>query len=182
MGEKEVLLLTDEQKRQIIEMRKKGIGYKAIATELNLSRDTVRNYCKNNDLLGYGTACSMNVNTRINSGKACDHCGKSFEQPLTGRPKKFCSDSCRRAWWKAHPEKINRRDTAFYEFSCRYCGKEFKAYGNKNRGYCSHFCYVKDRFWREEEGREPYVSPRIHNKKLKVSKELKVPKEVSLIV
>ncbi|RXM53885.1 RNA polymerase subunit sigma-70, partial [Clostridium tetani] len=32
-----------------------------------------------------------------------------------------------------------------------YCGKEFSAYGNKNRKYCSHNCYIRDRFWRDEE-------------------------------
>ena len=68
-------------------------------------------------------------------------------QPSTGRPKKFCSDKCRREWWKAHPEKLHRKDTAIYTMTCARCGKEFTSYGNKNRKYCSHDCYIKARFW-----------------------------------
>lgn len=37
--------------------------------------------------------------------------------------------------------------------------REFFSYGNKGRRYCSHACYIHDRFWREEEGREAYTGP-----------------------
>ena len=37
-------------------MRKKGMGYKAIARETKLSRDSVRNYCRWHHLNGYGAA------------------------------------------------------------------------------------------------------------------------------
>ena len=165
--------MTDEQKRSIWRMREDGMGYKTIANELGISRDAVRQYCRSNGLQGYAGACSMNIKIMNEKEEACDYCGKPVEQHPIGRPKRFCSDSCRRAWWKEHPEKINRRDTACYDITCIYCGKKFVSYGNKNRRYCSHNCYVKDRFWRYEEGKEPYVSPRV-NKKLKVSKSVKI--------
>lgn len=37
-------------------MRKRGMGYKAIARETKLSRDSVRNYCRWHHLNGYGAA------------------------------------------------------------------------------------------------------------------------------
>ena len=59
----------------------------------------------------------------------------------------------------AHPEAVRKKETALYEKTCVYCGKAFIVYGNRNRRYCQHECYVHDRFWREEEGRDSYVSP-----------------------
>ena len=48
--------MTDEQAAQIVEMRKKGVGYKSIATVVGLSRDIVRNYCRTHNLTGYASA------------------------------------------------------------------------------------------------------------------------------
>ena len=47
--------MDDRQRRQIA-MRKKGMGYKAIARKTKLSRDSVRNYCRWHHLNGYGAA------------------------------------------------------------------------------------------------------------------------------
>ena len=47
-------------------------------------------------------------------------------------------------WWTEHPERI--RQKAVYEFICAKCGRAFTAYGNKKRKYCSHECYIADRF------------------------------------
>jgi len=38
--------MTNEQKEKIIELRKLGIGYRSIATAMDLNRDSVRNFCK----------------------------------------------------------------------------------------------------------------------------------------
>ena len=46
--------MTNEQKEKIIELRKLGIGYRSIATAMNMSRDKVRNFCKAQGLDGYG--------------------------------------------------------------------------------------------------------------------------------
>jgi DNA-binding CsgD family transcriptional regulator len=48
--------MDDCQRRQIEAMRKKGMGYKAIARKTKLSRDSVRNYCRWHHLNGYGAA------------------------------------------------------------------------------------------------------------------------------
>lgn len=154
--------MTDFQAKQIRELRMKGVGYRAIASVVGLSRDIVRNYCKSHGLDGYASEFTVNIKEQMKQGKVCLSCGKDILQPSTGRRRKFCSDKCRREWWAAHPEVVNKKETAFYEKDCIYCGKPFAAYGNKNRKYCSHECYVHDRFWRKEEGREPYVSPALY--------------------
>ena len=48
--------MNDCQRRQIETMRKQGMGYKAIARETKLSRDSVRNYCRWHHLNGYGVS------------------------------------------------------------------------------------------------------------------------------
>lgn len=48
--------MSDDQRRLIQEMRKQGMGYKAIARKAKLSRDSVRNYCRWHHMAGYGAA------------------------------------------------------------------------------------------------------------------------------
>ena len=44
--------MTSVQEKQIGILRMKGIGYKAIASGLGVSRDVIRNYCKIHGLEG----------------------------------------------------------------------------------------------------------------------------------
>ena len=143
--------MTEQQAKQIREMREQGIGYRSIALTVGLSRDIVRNFCKSRGLSGYGSALTKNIREQVMLGKACLYCGKEMKQPDTGRPKKFCSDKCRREWWIGHPERINRKESAMYPAVCVRCGKEFLSYGNRKRKYCSHDCYIKARFWEVED-------------------------------
>jgi hypothetical protein len=43
-------------------------------------------------------------------------------------------------WWKAHPERINKK--AIYQKVCPKCGTEFECYGAAKRIYCSVACYA----------------------------------------
>lgn len=142
--------MTDMQTVQIKELRMKGEGYRSIASSLGLSRDAVRNYCKANGMDGFAQATVQNLKERLAEGKACICCGKVITQSGNGRPRRFCSDKCRRQWWKTHPEAGER--TAIYTKSCVRCGSVFEAYGDNRRKYCNHNCYIKDRFWREDNG------------------------------
>ena len=78
------------------------------------------------------------------SAMVCLGCGKPITQREGIKRVKFCCPSCRQAWWNSHPEKVNRK--AIYSFTCACCGKPFTAYGNRGRKYCSHECYITDRF------------------------------------
>ena len=83
---------------------------------------------------------------------ACKQCGKLIKIIPKRKPRKFCSDTCRTAWWNSHPGCVDRK--AVYEYICAHCGKPFTAYGNKERKYCSHGCYISDRFGEERDSRD----------------------------
>ena len=139
--------MTDAQAAQIKELRLNGMGYRAIADALGLSRDIVRNHCKAKGMGGYVAATVRNMQERAEHSGICICCGKEIEQQGNGRPRKFCSEKCRRQWWKTHPEEGSQK--AMYTQVCARCGKEFTAYGNCHRKYCSHDCYIKARFWQD---------------------------------
>ena len=70
----------------------------------------------------------------------CPQCGTAITQNAVGRPKKFCSEKCRRVWYNnhPHPEHWKSSETKF----CPICGKAFlsaKDYEHK-RKYCSRSC------------------------------------------
>lgn len=118
-----------QDKIAINNMRLEGHSPSVIAAKLGLSAGTVRSH--------------IHRHPNIPVAKACKNCGKPLMQPKGRREKKFCSDSCRMAWWNSHQEDVNRK--AYYELVCQHCGKEFESYGNKNRKYCCRACYVASR-------------------------------------
>lgn len=136
--------MTEVQTTQITEMRNSGLGYTTIAIRLGLSKDCVRSYCRTHDLVGKR---SPNHVPKDPGKEHCKTCGKLLEQTVGKRKKQFCSDGCRMDWWNAHTELVERK--AYYPFNCACCGKQFTAYGNAKRCYCSHECYIKTRFKKE---------------------------------
>ena len=142
--------MTEEQGIQIIKLRGQGLGYKQIANMVNLSRDSVRSYCKHRGLTGYVSAVRVNMNELMKSGKACGFCGGPMKAAATGRPRRFCSEECRRRYWKGHRDEVKKSEKATYIRVCPYCGETFEAYGNKTRKFCCHDHYVKYRFYDEE--------------------------------
>jgi endogenous inhibitor of DNA gyrase (YacG/DUF329 family) len=143
--------LTGDEKEKIKELRLKGIGYKGIASILGLSRDSVRGFCKRNGLDGSSCVVALNVEEKLKRNLLCSCCGKPIKQKYQGRTRRFCSDECRRKWWNGNQDKRNKSEAATYKYICPHCGREFSVYGNKKRKYCSHDCYIKDRFWSDND-------------------------------
>lgn len=133
--------MTDIQKNQIMALRQQGYGYATIAKAVRLKKDTVVAFCRRTGLTGRKASDNSRIN--LDSG-FCLQCGSILYQTPGRKRIKFCSDQCRVAWWNSHPEKINRK--AIYSFICAHCGKSFTAYGNAGRKYCSHACYIADRY------------------------------------
>ena len=129
--------MTDLQKVTITQMRSNGMSFGQISAATSIPASTIRTFCRRQDI---------KVETAANAGGfiACKCCGRLVEQDLKRKQKKFCSDKCRMTWWNNNLDKVNRK--AVYEFACAYCKKPFTAYGNKGRKYCSHECYIRDRF------------------------------------
>jgi len=117
--------MTSLQKQRILTMRESGEKYSYIAVELGLSENTVKSFCRRN--------------TNAAESSVCPECGKTLTHIPHKRKKRFCSDKCRLAWWKAHPEALKRK--AVYSFVCAFCGSAFKSYGNVKRKYCSRACF-----------------------------------------
>ena len=130
--------MTEAQQRQIRNLRAEGFGYKRIAEQLSVSENTIKTYCRRNGLGG------NQANARGTSKHVCLYCGVEVKQNAGRKEKKFCSDKCRNKWWNANLDRVNRK--AVYEYVCSCCKKPFTAYGNAHRKYCSHQCYIKDRF------------------------------------
>lgn len=118
--------MTVEDKNKIIEMRNKGLGYTQISNTLGISKNTIKSFCQRH----------LHNSSEPENSDVCRQCGKDL---LSKKNKKFCSNKCRYDWWNQ-----NRVNTTVC--TCAYCGSEFQSYGNKNRKYCRHSCFVAHRF------------------------------------
>lgn len=132
--------MTDQEKQQIAIYRNQGLSYTAISNKMAISVNSIKTYCKRNGLGGVRAFEKTNGMEVC----ACENCGATVVQNPGRKKKRFCSDKCRNAWWNAHQDEVNKK--ANYECVCAHCGKSFISYGNKNRKYCSHECYIEDRF------------------------------------
>ena len=124
--------MTDEQKKQIIALRRNGAGYGNIASQLGISINTVKSFCRRHSLAAPPT------------DSLCEQCGRPIAQNPGRKRKQFCCDACRNKWWNSHLDLVKRK--AVYIFTCPTCGKEFTVYGNSHRKFCSHACYIAYRF------------------------------------
>jgi endogenous inhibitor of DNA gyrase (YacG/DUF329 family) len=129
--------MTDLEKERIAVLRSRGESYARIAETLGISENTIKSYCRRNGI-GIAIKAEQPATTGV-----CANCGGLLSHTEGAKPKRFCSDNCRMAWWKAHPEAVNRK--AVYDFTCPVCGRAFSAYGNAHRKYCSRACSVAAR-------------------------------------
>ena len=120
--------MTDQQKSNIIALRKKGLTYSRIAEEMGLSVNTVKSFGRRYDA----------------SKGLCRKCGVTLIQVPKQKPKTFCSDYCRKSWWKEHRDQIVHK--TFIRLTCANCGQDFESYADANRKYCSHNCYIRHRY------------------------------------
>ena len=121
------------QKQRVVELRSQGESYLKIANALGISVNTIKSYCRRNNL-----GADYIAEQAVIDGN-CGNCGVPLEHKQGSKRKRFCSDKCRLEWWKIHPEAVSRK--AIYRFACVTCGLEFESYGNTKRKYCSRACY-----------------------------------------
>ena len=130
--------MTKEEKQNILMLQSQGLGYKRIAATLEISENTVKSFLKRADK-GPEIFHAPETPSVDDEKHRCRQCGKPVQQIPGRKKKKFCSDACRYRWWNAHPAKDADR-------ICPVCGERFTAYGRRSRKYCSHTCYILDRF------------------------------------
>lgn len=127
--------MTNEQKQAICSMRDAGVPITSIAQQLSLSINTIKSFCKRNNVLSCKT-----TNEKIHF---CLQCHKSITQAEHRKTKKFCSDKCRQLWW-AENSTLIPRDSQI-ERICPVCKEHFLSYKSKHRIYCSRTCYGKSK-------------------------------------
>lgn len=133
--------MTETQKQQIVSLRRHGIGYLKIAQELGISQNTVKSYCRRNNLTRTEEISDEPIPAPM-SEHHCLQCGVAVAQNDKRKLKKFCSDQCRMKWWNAHRNLVQHKKAA--EAECPNCHTRFMAVGG--RKYCSHSCYIAYRF------------------------------------
>jgi len=133
------------QKDAIQKLRTDGFSYYQIASSLGISENTVKSYCRRNNLGGKAIAGKVDVRDDY-----CLQCGTTLKQNPGKKIKKFCSDNCRMAWWKDHPEVMRHR--SIRQFTCKTCGQSFEGFGKRERKFCSRACYGKSKAVRHEKG------------------------------
>ncbi|RRG07430.1 MAG: RNA polymerase subunit sigma-70 [Lactobacillus sp.] len=127
--------MTDVQREKITEMREGGMSCREISQATGISADTIKTYCRR-----HGIKPQQKTQSSV-----CLFCGKPLAQTPGKREKKFCDATCRTRWWSLHRTE-HKAGKGMHHLTCAYCGKEFISYGNSGRKYCSHECYIKDRF------------------------------------
>ena len=136
--------MTPEEKNRLHALRKSGRSYTEIADEMGISKNTVKTYCRRTGLAPAAEVAPSAQALENRAYRICPYCGKPVVQTPGRKEKKFCSDICRNRWWNSHMDLVARK--AMYEYTCPTCGNTFSAYGNRKRKYCSHDCYIADRF------------------------------------
>ena len=140
--------MTNEQKAMIDSLRSQGHGYKKVAALTGISPNTVKSYFRRaatpSEILPTSAEIIPVAAVAPENEHRCKCCGKKVKQNAGRKEKKFCSDACRVNWWNTHLDQVHRK--AIYHFVCPTCGRDFSAYGNAHRKYCSHGCYIADRF------------------------------------
>ncbi|MGL4873281.1 MAG: RNA polymerase subunit sigma-70 [Clostridium sp.] len=132
------------EKEKIKEFRIKGFGYKKIGKLLGFSRDKVRGFCKDNNLLGDREVVHLNIDELKRNGQICTNCGKTLNQKTKGRKKRFCSSICKDEWWNKNRDEV-------FKLRCLNCKCGFESNSGKQK-YCSHKCCIEKRFKEKKNG------------------------------
>ncbi len=87
--------MTGAQKEAIHHMRRRGLSYSAIGDAVRLPQNTVKSYCRRENICVKDSAEGGVIDT-------CDYCGKPLEHHPGKKKKLFCDDKCRTVWWNAN--------------------------------------------------------------------------------
>ena len=98
--------MTIDEKKEVVKLRKAGYGYSRIADALGISKNTIKAFCRRNDLRGQAEAMPDITITDAPVVKSCRHCGKPVVQTPGRKEKKFCNDTCRNRYWNSHLSQV----------------------------------------------------------------------------
>ena len=131
--------MNSHEREQIITLRAAGQSYARIADALNLSVNSVKSFCRRNALSsGAVNPVGQTAGETKQNAASCEQCGQPIFQTSGRKHKRFCSDTCRTAWWNAHRTQVRRKTV--HTFCCARCGMQFSRYGVTRRSFCSRSC------------------------------------------
>jgi hypothetical protein len=128
--------MTNTQKQTIMDMRRRGMSYSAIAAAHRLSTNTIKSFCRRENI-------DVQSNLDDKKRKLCKNCGATLMHHPGSKKKTFCCDKCRYAWWNKNRGWTGVKSA--YHLTCFYCGTEFDS-NNKKRKYCGRECYIRSRY------------------------------------
>ena len=131
-------IMTQKEREEVLRLRLEGKSYTQIADIVRLSRNTVKSICQR-----MGIQPSETAGEKLDSGH-CKQCGTVLVQNATGKRKLFCSELCRRDWWKQNQDKRILKSAV--KAKCASCGRVFEDYEKNHRKYCCHACFIRARF------------------------------------
>ncbi len=111
----------------IIAYREEGLSYREIAEKTHTSEG----YCRN---IWFRDNRAKQKNKQQPEMGMCIFCGKLLINNEGAKTKKFCSDKCRYDYFNF--EKKHKG----YIRTCEHCKKEFVAFGNRYKRFCSREC------------------------------------------
>ena len=90
--------MSTAQDERIAQLRRENYSYRFIGDILRMSPNTVKSICRRQ---GYTALGSRKTKAEKLSARFCQNCGAALP-PSNCMEQKFCSDHCRRAWWKTN--------------------------------------------------------------------------------
>lgn len=118
------------KKEMIRRLREIGTSYRQIARRLGIPENTVKSICRHENIF------NLKLQQPIPRCRCCNAL-------LSSTRRHYCSDSCRYRWNYQH--RILGSKNAV-RLVCKNCGKPFYSYPSCHRVYCSHKCYIEDRY------------------------------------
>ena len=94
--------MTTVQKERIAQLRRENYSYRFIGDVLQLSPNTVKSICRRQ---GYVALGERKTKAEKLSARFCQNCGYVLPSG-SSQDRKFCSDRCRRKWWKTNHKVI----------------------------------------------------------------------------
>lgn len=122
--------------QSIRNLRRRGLSYSAIAIVHGLSANTVKSFCRRENI-------DIKDDLYDEDLDLCKNCGEPLKHLSGSKKKIFCSDKCRYGWWNKN--RVYLKGEGAYTLTCFHCGNEFHS-NNKKRKFCSRDCYIRGRY------------------------------------
>ena len=135
-------MMSEQEKHYIVKQRALGKSFVQIGRELGRGESSVRyvfNHIMDGETKADEVIPTVFLDTRTPGTPKCKYCGRDFKRPAMGGKQLFCSARCRNAWGNEQKRRTP------YSRVCEQCGREFTAFGNPHKRFCSRRCFADSR-------------------------------------